>query len=313
MSQPVYAPMLATRWPAVTDDPAWIHEVKWDGVRAIAAGDGSMRSRNGNRIEASYPELAGVVPPDTVVDGEIVAFDDHGRPSFQALQARMHVRNPSSRLVSSTPAMLVVFDILDDGAPLIDLPWEERRRRLEHLEFPASVLVTDVHDDGPALFDAVSELGLEGIVSKRRASPYRPGRRSEDWRKTSNRRICEAVVIGALAGTGSRGSTFGSLALGLWDGAALRYVGSVGSGFDQATLRAVSDVVDQIRRPDPPGVRDSAAVPRPVRWVEPRLVAVVEYASWTADGRLRAPVFKGFSATPPDEVTWEKEGPEEFV
>jgi bifunctional non-homologous end joining protein LigD len=309
MSLPVYEPMLATRWTEVTDDPEWIHEIKWDGVRAIAAGDGSIRSRNGNRIEASYPELAGVVPAGVVVDGEIVAFDDQGRPSFQALQARMHVRNPSTRLVEATPVTLIVFDLLDDGDRLVEMPWVERRARLERLEFPRTVLVTDVHDDGPALFDAVAGLGLEGIVSKRRDSPYRPGRRSEDWRKTANRQRCEAVVIGSLAGTGTRSSTFGSLALGLRVGDQFRYVGSVGSGFDQATLRAVTDALAQMERPDPPGVQDAAAVPTPVRWVEPQLVAVVEFASWTADGRLRAPVFKGFSATPATEVTWEAEGP----
>jgi bifunctional non-homologous end joining protein LigD len=309
MSLPVYEPMLATRWPEVTDDPAWIHEVKWDGVRAIAAGDGSIRSRNGNRIESSYPELAGVVPKETVVDGEIVAFDEKGRPSFQALQARMHVRTPSPKLVAATPVSFVVFDILHDGGRLIHLPWFERRGRLERLEFPRSVLVADVHEDGPALFEAVVGLGLEGIVSKRRDSPYRPGRRSEDWRKKANRQTCEAVVIGALAGSGSRSSTFGSLALGLRVGEHFRYVGSVGSGFDQATLRAVTDALGQMERSDPPGVQDVAVVPTPVRWVEPQLVAVIEYASWTADGRLRAPVFKGFSGTPPGEVTWEREGP----
>ncbi|MEX1271877.1 MAG: non-homologous end-joining DNA ligase [Acidimicrobiia bacterium] len=310
MPLPVYEPMLATRWPDVTDDPDWIHEIKWDGVRAIASGDGSIRSRNGNRIESSYPELAGTVPANAVVDGEIVAFDTDGRPSFQALQARMHVRSPSAGLVVATPVTLVVFDLLDDGTPLVDQPWFERRTRLDRIGFARSVLVTDPHDDGSALFDAVVGLGLEGIVSKRRDSPYRPGRRSEDWRKTVNRHTCEAVVIGTLAGTGSRSSTFGSLALGLRHGDLFRYVGSVGSGFDQATLRAVADALAQMERLDPPGVRDAETVPTPVRWVEPQLVAVIEFASWTADGRLRAPVFKGFSATPPGEVTWEREGPE---
>lgn len=310
MSLPVYEPMLATRWPEVTDDPEWIHEIKWDGIRAIAAGDGPIRSRKGNRIESSYPELAGVVPAEAVVDGEIVAFDEQGRPSFQALQSRMHVRSPSAGLVVATPVTLVVFDILDDAGTLIDAPWVERRARLERLEFPRSVLVTDVHDDGPALFDAVVGLKLEGIVSKRQYSTYRPGRRSEDWRKTTNRQSCEAVVIGALGGTGSRSSTFGSLALGLWVGDQLRYVGSVGSGFDQATLSAVADALAHMERSNPPGVREATAVPTPVRWVEPQLVAVVEFASWTADGRLRSPVFKGFSATPVAEVTWEREGPD---
>jgi bifunctional non-homologous end joining protein LigD len=189
MSLPVYEPMLATRWTEVTDDPEWVHEIKWDGVRAIALPV-TDRSAPGTAIgsKRAIRNWLEWSRPDCVVDGEIVAFDDQGRPSFQALQARMHVRNPSTRLVETTPVTLIVFDLLDDGDRLVEMPWVERRARLERLEFPRTVLVTDVHDDGPALFDAVAGLGLEGIVSKRRDSPYRPGRRSEDWRKTATGR-----------------------------------------------------------------------------------------------------------------------------
>lgn len=301
--------MLATRWTQVSSGPDWVHELKWDGVRAIASGDGTVRSRNGNRIEDGYPELVGAVPEGVVLDGEIVALDQEGRPSFQALQGRMHVRRPPASLVGETPVSLVVFDILYWGEPLIERPWEERRSRLEALDVAFPLILTDVVDDGVALFQAVVDHHLEGIVSKRRRSVYRPGRRSEDWRKVAHRRTCEAVVIGSLAGTGARERTFGSLALGLWDGDRLRYVGSVGSGFDDATLRAVDRALDEMQRSTPPPMTDGSAVPMPVRWVEPNLVAVVEYASWTAEGRLRAPVFKGFSATPSVEVTWHREGP----
>jgi bifunctional non-homologous end joining protein LigD len=302
--------MFATRWPELTAEPGWLHEVKWDGVRAILAGDGTVRSRNGNRIESSYPELAGVAPANSVLDGEIVAFDAGGRPSFQALQARMHVRDPRSQLVSATPVTFMAFDLLHDDEPLIDLPLETRRLRLENLELAPPVMLTDVHDDARALFAAVVEHDLEGIVSKRAGSVYRPGRRSEDWRKTTNRKTCEAVVVGALAGTGSRASTFGSLALAVWtDEGRLRYVGSVGSGFDQATLAAVNGAILEMTTDRSDDMEDIDVVPAPVRWVVPSLVAVVEYASWTGDGRLRAPVFKGFSATPSEEVTWAREGP----
>ncbi|MDX1449789.1 MAG: non-homologous end-joining DNA ligase [Acidimicrobiia bacterium] len=309
MTLPVYQPMLATRWTRVTTEPGWVHEVKWDGVRAIVSGDGSMHSRNGNRIDDGYPELEGVVPANAVVDGEIVALDSEGRPSFQVLQSRMHVRRPPSTLVREVPVTLMVFDLLYLDETLVDLPWQERRTRLEALDLPPPVVVTDVTDDGQALFDAVVALGLEGIVSKRSQSAYRPGRRSDDWRKLAHRRTCEAVVIGSSEGTGGRRSTFGSLALGLWDGGVLRYVGSVGSGFDHATLLAVDEALVEMQRDDPPPMVDADAVPRPVRWVEPALVAVVEFAEWTADGRLRAPVFKGFSSTPPDQLTWDREGP----
>lgn len=301
--------MLATRWTTVSSGAEWVHEVKWDGVRAIASGDGAIRSRNGNRIEDGYPELAGSVPAGTVLDGEIVAFDADGRPSFQVLQGRMHVRRPSAELVRDRPVTLMVFDLLYRDEPLIDRPWEERRSRLERLELASPVVVTDVSEDGEALFQAVVDHDMEGIVSKRRTSVYRPGRRSEDWRKVAHRRTCEAVVVGSLAGTGSRERTFGSLALGLWDGERLRYVGSVGSGFDDATLHAIDRALAEMQRSSPPPMTDVSAVPTPVRWVEPNLVAVVEYASWTMEGRLRAPVFKGFSATPAADLTWEREGP----
>lgn len=301
--------MLATRWTTVTAGPEWVHEVKWDGVRAIASGDGTIRSRNGNRIEGGYPELAGIVPAGVVFDGEIVAFGPDGRPSFQVLQRRMHVRQPSTALVRETPVTLMVFDLLHWDEPLIDRSWEERRSRLETLDLAPRVILTDVSEDGEALFQAVVDHDLEGVVSKRRGSVYRPGRRSEDWRKVAHRQTCEAVVVGSLAGTGGRERTFGSLALGLWDGERLRYVGSVGSGFDEATLLAVDDALGEMQRSSPPPMTDASAVPTPVRWVEPNLVAVVEYSSWTMEGRLRAPVFKGFSATPATDVTWEREGP----
>ena len=309
MGLPLLEPMLATRWPKVTDATGWVHEVKWDGVRAIASGDGTIRSRNGNRIETSYPELSDRVAPNLILDGEIVAFDADGRPSFQALQSRMHVRQPRPAQVAETPVTFMVFDVLFDGELLVDQAWDDRRRRLEELGFAAPLVLVDTHDDGRALFDAVVTHDLEGIVSKRRTSPYRPGRRSEDWRKTANRKTCEAVVIGSLQGTGARSQTFGSLALALWSGDRLRYIGSVGSGFDAATLRAVDAALEEMATSSPLPLEDATVVPAPVRWVVPNLVAVVEYASWTTEGRLRAPVFKGFSATAADEVTWVREGP----
>lgn len=310
MGLPVIEPMLATRWHAVTDEPGWIHEIKWDGVRAIVSGDGAIRSRRGNRIETGYPELAGVVPPDSIVDGEIVAFDEHGAPSFQTLQRRMHVRDPSAALVARVPVALMVFDLLHRGSSLLQAPWEERRGMLEEITFPVPVRLVDVHDDGPALFDAARSLGIEGVVSKRHRSPYRPGWRSEDWRKVAHRTTCQAVVIGSLPGTGGRSVTFGSLALGLWlDDGRIRFIGSVGSGFDHSSLSAIDRALAEMETGEPPPLEEAIPQSVPVRWVTPTLVAVVEYTSWTADGRLRSPVFKGFSATPVDEVTWTAEGP----
>ena len=299
-----YEPMLATRWPAAFSDPGWAFEVKWDGVRAIASWDGTrldVRSRTGRPISPEYPELnqlAGLEP--CVLDGEIVAFDSEGRPSFGRLQQRKTVE---------TPISFMAFDLLFLGAPLLDEPWTARRDRLTGLELPPPFVIPDpVVGEGEALWAGIAEQGLEGMVAKRLDSAYRPGARSPLWRKMARVDQVRAVVGGYLPGEGGRASTFGSLLLGLVDDDGLRYIGSVGTGFTSATLAAIRSALDELttdRSPFPPGPE----VPPRARFIEPSLVAVVEFKEWTRAGKLRAPSFKGFTDDDPASTTWDSEGP----
>ncbi len=305
--------MLATRWPEAFTDPAWAWEPKWDGIRALVYADGDtmeIRSRRGNDLGDAYPELLdGRVRRPTVLDGEIVALDAAGRPSFGRLQRRMNLRSP--RLVAAarrdTPVSYVVFDVLFDGEEVIGEPWSDRRRRLEAIDLPAPMIRTDVYDSGDVLWATIVEQGLEGVVGKRRASPYRPGVRSRDWRKVTRYLTVRAVVGGFTRGDGARAATFGSLLLGLWDGDGLRFIGAVGSGFDDAGLVAIRSALDDMRTDRSPFHPDPS-LPRNATWVEPRLVAMVRVRGWTGTGHLREPTFEGFTDDPATAITLAVEG-----
>ncbi len=312
---PVYSPMLATPWPEPFVDRDWVFEVKWDGVRTIVTWDGravSLRSRAGNDATARYPELGGLrAAHPLVLDGEIVALDSSGRPSFERLQQRMNLSGIQriGEAVEGVPVSCIVFDVLFDGAEIIAKPWEERRERLERLILPAPfVLSATAREDPEGMWSLVVDRGLEGIVGKHRASSYRPGARSTEWRKISRFRQLRAVVGGYLPGDGGRAGTFGSLLLGLWVPEGLRWVGAVGSGFDDVSLRAIREALDQMTIDRSPFIPD-AAMPRGAIWVAPFLVAVVQYKEFTSVGRLRAPSFKGFSDDDPAGITWSIEGP----
>ncbi len=307
--------MMAAPWPRPFSNPGWSFEPKLDGVRVLLHWDGrevELRTRRGRDAAVTYPELAGFgAARPCVLDGEVVALDSAGRPSFERLQQRMNVvdRGRVAAQAQAVPISYVVFDLLHDGEPLVDHPIEERRARLAGLDLPAPCApVQVVPGDGLALWEFVEVRGLEGMVAKRAASPYRPGARSPDWRKMANRHLVRAVVGGYLPGDRGRSATFGSLLLGLWDGDRLRWIGAVGSGFDDATLRAVRGALDEMAADAAPFHPD-ATMWRNARWVEPALVAVVEYKEWTSVGRLRAPVFKGFATDPVEAITWEAEGP----
>ncbi|MDH4116100.1 MAG: non-homologous end-joining DNA ligase [Acidimicrobiia bacterium] len=309
---PFYEPMLATPWRVPFDDPGWWFEVKWDGVRVLAeVGPDSvvLRSRNGNNMTGRYPELASVrCDQTTVIDGEIVALDSSGRPSFQLLQSRMNT-TPTNELIDRVPVTLMAFDILHHGEELIAAPIEERWAHLDSLALGNRVVRSSpTRGAGKALYAAVVAGGLEGVVAKKSGSPYRPGRRSPDWRKIVHRRSGRFVVVGFLPGHGARASTFASLLLGLHRDQGIVYVGAVGSGFDDASLVHIRAALDQMQIDDRP-VRSDSTIDRSARWVEPVLCAVVEYREWTGDGHLRAPVFKGFAAEPATDATWEAEGP----
>lgn len=293
--------MLATPWPSSFDDPEWWFEVKWDGYRCLAWGDGGrsrMRSRRGLDLAERFPEIASLALPEGwMLDGEIVVFDDEGRSNFSLLQ-------------EGRPANYVVFDALvsPDGT-LIDRPLEERRERLGELDLPDAVVAPEpMRGHGEALYAAARDRGLEGIVAKRSGSVYQPGRRSPDWRKVAARRHLRAVVGGWMPGDGGRRSTFGSLLVGLWDDDRLRWIGAVGSGFSDRALSEMVEVLQGLERPSPPFV-ETSTIPRGARWVEPVMVVSVEFKEWTRDLRLRAPVFKGIEPTA-SRVSWEEEGPD---
>lgn len=293
--------MLATPWPVAFDDDDWWFEVKWDGYRAIIdsqQGKVRARSRRGLDLLDRFPELAALDVPDGVVlDGEVVAFDDDGRPSF-------------SRLQQGLPVNLVVFDVLFRGEDLTGRSYLDRRGILDDLELAPPLIVPEpVAGRGTGLFEAVVAQGLEGIVGKRIGSRYLPGRRSPDWRKVSVRHRLRAVVGGYLGGEGSRTSSFGSVLVGLWAPEGLRWIGAVGSGFDEGALSAFSKTMRRLERPTSPFVDQVTLPGRPV-WVEPVIVVEVEYKEWTRERRLRAPVFKGVAGVDPGEATWEAEGPD---
>lgn len=300
MSLPDYQPMLATPWPATFDDEGWWFEVKWDGYRVIVGNDGGRiraRSRRGLDLLGRFPEVARLpLPEGVVLDGEVVAFDEDGKPSFSLLQ-------------TGAPANLVVFDVLYRDRDLTGLTYEDRKGVLGDLGLPSPILVPEpTRGSGIALFDVAQRSGLEGVVGKKSGSRYHPGRRSHDWRKVAVRHRLRAVVGGYLAGEGSRASTFGSLLLGLHDGDDLAWVGAVGSGFDGRSLESVCKSLQKIVRPDSP-FSNPVTVPGKKTWVDPEMVVAVEFKEWTRDNRLRAPVFKGVEIADPSTVTWAVEGP----
>ncbi len=293
--------MLATPWPEAFDDDGWWFEVKWDGYRAIVTNDGSRltaRSRRGLDLLGRFPEVSKLpIPESAVLDGEVVAFDEDGRPSFSLLQ-------------TGAPVNLIVFDVLNrDGDDLTARSYEERREILEGLGLTSPIVVPEpTKAAGTALYEAVKRSGLEGIVAKRAGSRYQPGRRSPDWRKVAVKHRLRAVVGGYLSGEGSRASTFGSLLLGLYQGDDLIWIGAAGSGFDGRSLESVYKSLRKIQRPDSP-FSNPVTVPGRKTWVEPEMVVAVEFKEWTRDNRLRAPVFKGVEIADPPSVTWEAEGP----
>lgn len=309
---PDYEPMLATRWSEPFDNDGWWFEVKWDGYRAIVSNDGSIRarSRRGINLVEPFPELESLSIPDGVVlDGEIVAFDDEGRPSFDLIQRRTGFGG--SGTTARVGISFVAFDVLHyDGVSRIDLPYEQRRELLDLLQLPPPILVpAPTQGSGTALFDAVEAQGMEGVVAKRSDSRYLPGKRSSQWRKISVRRRMRAIVGGWAEGEGSRSSTLGSLLIGLWDGDKLRFVGAVGSGLDERTLVAIRGALDEIEREDSP-FQPRVDYQGRLHWVDPGIVVNVEFKEWTADDHLRAPVYKGVEIADVSAIDWKSEGPD---
>lgn len=299
-------PMLAVLGSLPPDDGSWSFELKWDGVRVIAAvaPDGvRLTGRSGADMTVAYPELAGLADAmggmRPVLDGEVVVFRPDGRPDFQALAPRMHVRSPerARALSATTPVTYVVFDLLElAGTNTVELPYDRRRELLERLDptGPHWQLSPAVAGSGADILEASRRLGLEGVVAKRRDSPYRPGRRSDEWLKIKNVRTQDVVIGGYTVGDGRRADTFGALLVGIPTTGGLAYAGSVGTGFDD---RALDELAGQLRS------REQAESPfttpvdprhaRTARWVRPDLVGEVRFGHWTDDGRMRHPSWRG--------------------
>ena len=298
-----FSPMAAVTGDLPADDERWAFEVKWDGVRALTYVDPDglrMESRNLLDITPRYPELHGLREAlgehEAVLDGEVVTFDDEGRPSFQRLQHRMHVAGERDvRLrMEQFPVVYMLFDVLWlDGHATLGLPFTDRRKLLATLGLDGDRWRVSTHHvgDGQSMLDAAREGGLEGVMAKRLDSIYEPGKRSRAWVKVKTRRRQEFVVGGWLEGSGNRAGRIGALLVGYYDGTVLRFAGKVGTGYTDRTLADLATVLAPLARPTSP-----FGVPVPYRqshWVEPVLVCEVEFGEWTDGNTLRHPSYKG--------------------
>jgi bifunctional non-homologous end joining protein LigD len=299
-SRRVYRPMLATLTEDLPRGEGWEFEPKWDGYRAVGyvrGGEAKLVSRNGNDLTQRFASVAKELPkalrsPDAVVDGEVVALDSGGKSSFSAMQQ------------GSAQLAYEVFDVLEvDGEPVVDLPLTERRARLEKLVARNPVVqISGSFEDGNALFEAAQEQGLEGVMAKRMSSRYVEGGRGRDWLKIKTHGRQEFVICGYTKGQGRRSGSFGALVLGVHRGEEWEWVGNVGTGFGERTIEELLAKLEPLRRDKSP----FALVPKmpkvkkgDVVWVEPKLVAEVEFAEWTHDGHLRAPSFQGLREDKP--------------
>src|SRR5262249_17884773 len=292
-----YAAMLATLEHDVPKGEGWLFEVKWDGFRALAyvsQGAVRLRSRTGNDLTQRFANVAKEIPkavktPNCVLDGEIVAIDEQGRSSFSLMQQGR----------PGTPIVYFVFDVLEiDGEPVVDLSLRERHERLEKLldKRNRTVRISETFGDGEALVHAREEQRLEGIMAKRAVSRYAVGRRTRDWLKVKTHGRQEFIIAGYTKGQGRRAGTLGSLVLAVRRGRELQYVGNVGTGFNAEEIEKLLAKLRPLERKDPP-FREVPKMPKvrrgDVTWVEPKLVAEVEFAEWTHDGHLRAPSYQG--------------------
>lgn len=298
MSRHIYKPMLAKDAPNPFSDKDWIFEVKWDGFRVIAYIDEelSIKSRNENELKHNFPELAELtqLANGLVVDGEIVVMRE-GKPDFQSLLERGQAVSAGEiqRQAKRAPVVYIVFDVLEkDDKPLIKLPLMERKKILkDSLREGSHVLLSDfIEEKGEAYYQLALEKGLEGVVAKKKDSPYEEGLRTGSWLKIKKLKTCDCVIFGYTKGEQSREKTFGALILGLYgkDGKPV-YVGKVGTGFTEETLGVLSDTFEKLKTELAPFKPESGDR---VTWLEPKLVCEVAYQVVTRDMRLRMPRFK---------------------
>lgn len=294
--------MLATLLDHPFDDPNWLFEIKWDGVRAIATvfeeKKPTITSRTGKDLLVQFPELSQLARAFTrwpvIVDGEIVALDDEGRSSFQRLQQRLNRRSPDPRLIKAVPIVYTVFDLLyaDEmdlrATPLLDrkaLLERRLRKRATHTLLSRHILAK-----GKELYRFAKRRSLEGIIGKRIDSPY-VERRTQLWVKIKTHLEQECVIGGWTEPRGSR-AYFGALLLGLYDRDGLHYVGHVGTGFNHDLLEQVMHALRPLETAQCPFLEKPKSN-SPAHWVKPKLVAEVKFAEWTQEGIMRVPVFVG--------------------
>ena len=294
-------PMLARLAQKPPDSDDYVYEVKWDGIRAVISldeGEVKIHGRNGMDFTKQFPEL--LVPEQAfratsaLFDGEIVCLEADGKPNFRNVIHRMQQKADGAieRAKAKHPAVCYLFDCLYlDGRAIINEPLMRRREWLKDaIRTDSAYRVSEGVDEGGPFFEAVKKMGLEGIIAKQRNSTYQPGKRSDSWLKIKTRQTLECAIIGYTVGKGDREASFGALHLAEINGGALKYLGKVGGGFDEHSLKAVAAELRKLTTTKRP-IKEKPLDDARSTWVEPKLMCEVQFASLTPDGLLREPTF----------------------
>jgi bifunctional non-homologous end joining protein LigD len=296
----IIRPMLATLVDEPFSDPEWVFETKWDGFRSVCFIDRRQArfvSRNQIEMTPQYPELVNVPKQidakQAILDGEIVALDEHGMPRFQLLQNKLRIRSGSYAKATKAQILYFVFDLLYyDGFDLTNCALRERKALLEQILRPASFVKYSDHveAEGEKFFHEIEKFRLEGMIAKRAESKYVP-KRTSDWLKVKTVMRSEVVIGGYTQPRGTR-SYFGSLVCGLYKGRDLHYVAHTGGGFNEKTLASIYKLMQPLKTDKSPFIKPPKTN-EPVQWLTPKLVAEVKFSEWTADERMRQPIFLG--------------------